>query len=117
MGSIGKSYRILEVPYNTTFSEIKEAYRKKVKEVHPDKDKGNAEQFKRVKEAYEILKNAEKRKRYDDLLFKKPHNFTHNLKQGAPAKTDPFIKILNIQKKSKQVTFSPVLSNVGSYFN
>ena len=99
MGSIGKYYRILDVPYNTTFSEIKEAYRKKVKEVHPDKDKGNAEQFKRVKEAYEILKNAEKRKRYDDLLFKKAHNFTHNLKQEAPAKTNPSIKILNIQKK------------------
>ncbi|MGG3466093.1 DnaJ domain-containing protein [Neobacillus pocheonensis] len=109
MGSIGNYYRILDVPYDADFSEIKEAYRRKVKEVHPDKDKGNSEQFKRVKEAYEVLKNVEKRKKYDDLLFKTVHNFTHNLKQESPA-TNPSIKILNILNKNrKQVALSPVL--------
>lgn len=112
MGSIGNYYRILDVPYDATFSDIKEAYRKKVKEVHPDKVKGNSEQFKRVKEAYETLKNVEKRKRYDDLLFKTAHNFTHNPNQESFAETNPFIKIVNIQSKyRKQVTLSPVLIN------
>ncbi|PLS03374.1 J domain-containing protein [Neobacillus cucumis] len=107
MGPIRNYYRILGVPYSATFSEIKDAYRKKVKEVHPDKDKGNAEQFKRVKEAYEILKNVEKRKKYDDLLFKKAPNITHHLKQEAPAKTNSSIKIVSIQKKNRSL--SPVL--------
>jgi curved DNA-binding protein CbpA len=112
MGFIGDYYRILNVPYNATLSEIKDAYRKKVKEVHPDKEKGNAEQFKRVKEAYEILNNVEKRKRYDDLLFKKARNITHNLKQEAPAKTNSSINILNIQRRNrKQAAFSPVIIN------
>ncbi|MFJ8246761.1 J domain-containing protein [Peribacillus asahii] len=114
MGPIGNYYRILDVPYDATFSEIKEAYRKKVKEVHPDKDKGNAEQFKKVKEAYEILANVEKRKRYDELLFEKAHDVTHNLKQDAPAKTNPSIKIIRIPKKNqKQVTLSPVFIKAG----
>ncbi|MDQ6598050.1 J domain-containing protein [Bacillus salipaludis] len=112
MGSNGNYYRILDVPYDATFSEIKEAYRKKVKEVHPDKEKGNAEQFKKVKEAYETLKNVVKRKRYDDLLFKNTHNVTDNLKQENPAKTNPYINIIKIQSKNrKQASFSPVIIN------
>ncbi|MDN3017983.1 DnaJ domain-containing protein [Paenibacillus sp. BSR1-1] len=112
MGSIGNYYRILDVPYDATFDEIKEAYRKKVKEVHPDKDKGNPEQFKKVKEAYETLKDVEKRKRYDNLLFKTAHNFRHNPKQESPAKINPFIRIVNIQNKNrKQDTLSPVFLN------
>ncbi|TDK54162.1 J domain-containing protein [Bacillus salipaludis] len=112
MGSNGNYYRILDVPYDATFSEIKEAYRKKVKEVHPDKEKGNAEQFKKVKEAYETLKNGVKRKRYDDLLFKNTHNVTDNLKQENPAKTNPYINIIKIQRKNrKQASFSPVIIN------
>jgi curved DNA-binding protein CbpA len=112
MGSIGNYYCILDVPYDATLSEIKEAYRKKVKEVHPDKEKGNAEEFKRVKEAYETLNNVEKRKWYDDLLFKKAHNVTHNRKQEVPAQNNPSINIINIQRKNqKQATFSPVIIN------
>jgi DnaJ-class molecular chaperone len=112
MGSIGNYYRILDVPYDATFSEIKEAFRKKVKDLHPDKEKGNAEQFKIVKEAYEILKNVEKRKRYNDLLFKKAHNVTQNLYQEASPKTNPSINILTIQRKNrKQVTLTPVIIN------
>lgn len=103
MGSFRNYYRILDVSYDATFTEIKEAYRKKVKEVHPDTEKGNAEQFKRVKEAYEILNNAEKRKKYDDLLF----NVTHKLKQEAPAS----IKILNMRKGRKQGNLSSVFMN------
>lgn len=113
MGSNGNYYRILDVPYDATFNEIKEAYRKKVKEVHPDTQKGNEEQFKRVKEAYDTLKNVGKRKRYDDLLFKKEHNVTDNLKQEASAKTNSYINIIKIRsKKRKQVSFSPLIIDV-----
>lgn len=119
MGSISNYYRILDVPYDATFFEIKEAYRKKVKEVHPDKVKGNAEQFKRVKEAYEVLKNVEKRKSYDKLLFNK----TLHQKQESVAKTNPSIKIVKIKPKTrKQFSLSSVTLNaslvlIGFYLN
>jgi DnaJ-class molecular chaperone len=104
MESMGNYYRILDVPYEATFSEIKEAYRKKVKEVHPDKEEGNAEQFKRVKEAFEILSDAEKRRKYDGLLFKRTQNI--NLKLGAPA-----INVISIKKNRKSDTLVPVMIN------
>jgi curved DNA-binding protein CbpA len=123
MGSIGNYYRILDVPYDATFFEIKEAYRKKVKEVHPDQVKGNAEQFKRVREAYEVLKNVEKRKRYDNLLFNEAHYKTPIQKQESAAKTNPRIKIVKIKRKTrKQFSISSVTLNaslilIGVYLN
>ena len=112
MGSIGNYYHILDVPYDATFFEIKEAYRKKVKEVHPDKVKGNDEQFKRVREAYEVLKNVEKRKRYDNLLFNEAPYKTLNQKQESAAKTNPSIKIVKIKSKTrKQLSLSSVTLN------
>ncbi|MEO2077860.1 MAG: J domain-containing protein [Bacillus sp. (in: firmicutes)] len=123
MGFIGNYYRILDVPYDATFFEIKEAYRKKVKEVHPDKVKGNAEQFKRVREAYEVLKNVEKRKMYDDLLFNASHDKTHNQKKETAAKTNSSINIIKIKRKTrKQFSLSSVTLNaslflIGVYLN
>ncbi|WP_462411501.1 J domain-containing protein [Neobacillus sp. Marseille-QA0830] len=112
MESIKNCYQILDVPYNATFTEIKEAYRKKVKELHPDKEKGNADQFKRVKEAYEILNTVEKRKRHDEALFKTSHNDPHNLKQEHTPKTNSSITILSIKRKNrKQVSRLPVMIN------
>jgi curved DNA-binding protein len=63
-------YSILGVPKTATEGEIKKAFRKLAREYHPDvaKDKKVAEEkFKEVNEAYEVLGDAEKRKRYDEL--------------------------------------------------
>src|SRR5690349_20607831 len=63
-------YAILGVPRTATDAEIKKAFRKLAREYHPDvaKDKKQAEEkFKEVNEAYEVLSDAEKRKRYDQL--------------------------------------------------
>lgn len=61
-------YIILEVKSTATFEEIKSAYRLLAKKYHPDKNIGNKaaeEYFKEVQEAYGILSNAEKRRKYD----------------------------------------------------
>ncbi len=61
-------YEILEVSRDAQEGEIKRAYRKKAMEFHPDRNPGNAEaeeKFKEAAEAYEILRDAEKRSRYD----------------------------------------------------
>jgi len=103
METIVNYYQVLGVSNYATFNEIKEAYRKKVKELHPDKENGNAELFKRIKEAYEVLQNDEKRKGYDDLLFKTDNYMTHNPKQGAPSKTIPNLMIITRPRNSRKL--------------
>lgn len=61
-------YDILGVPKGSEAAAIKKAYRTKAKELHPDRnsDNPNAEsQFKEVNEAYEVLKDADKKAAYD----------------------------------------------------
>ncbi|KAJ1610588.1 putative heat shock protein [Cryptosporidium canis] len=62
-------YGILEVERDAPTSEIKKSYRKLALKWHPDKNPENRaeaeEMFKKIAEAYEVLSDSEKRKRYD----------------------------------------------------
>ncbi|MDF7801443.1 DnaJ C-terminal domain-containing protein [Pontiellaceae bacterium B1224] len=73
-------YDVLGVPRNSTEAAIKKAYRKLAREFHPDvnKDAGAQNRFQEISEAYEVLGDPEKRKRYDELgaNWKQGQDFT-----------------------------------------
>ncbi len=62
-------YKIMGLKRDATQDEIKRAYRKLARKYHPDvsKEAGTEEKFKELGEAYEVLKDPEKRAAYDQL--------------------------------------------------
>lgn len=62
-------YAVLGVERTASQDDIKQAYRRLARKYHPDvsKEANAEEQFKNVQEAYEVLKDPEKRKAYDQL--------------------------------------------------
>ncbi len=62
-------YAILGVPRKASEDEIKKSYRKLARKYHPDvsKEAHAEERFKEVQEAYEVLKDSQKRNAYDEL--------------------------------------------------
>jgi len=63
-------YEVLGVPRTASEAEIKKAFRKLAREYHPDvakNKKQSEEKFKELNEAYEVLGDPAKRKKYDEM--------------------------------------------------
>ncbi len=60
-------YEVLGVSKDASADEIKKAFRKAAVKHHPDKESGDETKFKEVNEAYEVLKDQQKRQRYDQF--------------------------------------------------
>ena len=62
-------YALLGVARDASAEDSQRAYRKLARQAHPDVDQsaGATQRFQRIQEAYEVLKDPEKRKRYDTL--------------------------------------------------
>src|SRR5215470_6711634 len=68
MGSRRDYYEVLGVTKDADEEEIKRAYRKLAMQYHPDRNAGDKEaedKFKEAAQAYEVLRDADKRRRYD----------------------------------------------------
>ena len=88
-------YEVLGVPRTANDADIKKAFRKLAREYHPDvaKNKKVAEEkFKEINEAYEVLGDSAKRKKYDELganwkqgaEFRPPPGWQQQYRQGRP---------------------------------
>src|SRR2546430_12935078 len=73
-------YRILGVDRGADDKTLKSAYRKLARKYHPDVNKGQDARFKEINEAYEVLSDPEKRRRYDTL----GPDWQRHAQQGAP---------------------------------
>lgn len=129
-------YKILNINFEATQDEIKQAYRQLVRKYHPDVAGDNADtsKFKEIQEAYEVLINVDSRKKYDVLhgfyreKIKKEQNTTRKNKYEEYIKkakknantAEPFTKSINDaldnlfksgqqnQKRNKKETKTPI---------
>lgn len=98
-------YRLLNIASNASINEIKLAYRTKVKELHPDKNRNfdTTKEFQQLNEAYEILSDEIKRKDYDSsFLNELDYMFFH---KEEKSETD-FIKYHTNQKRVQKRFFT-----------
>ena len=81
-------YQVLDVPRTATEADIKKAYRRLAMKFHPDRNPDDTEatdKFKEVKEAYEILTDAQKRAAYDQM----GHAGVDGMRSGGGPGFDP----------------------------
>lgn len=117
-------YEILNVNRKSSSNEIKTSFRKLAKQFHPDTNKTPEaeEMFKNINEAYDILTNEEKRKKYDRQVAKYGYgivdadsslsNVKYEFKSGVNVINDLLNTILGLKKEESQTN-----SNSGNASN
>ena len=93
-------YKTLGVSKTASASDIKRAYRKLAREHHPDRhsgDKKAEDRIKEINEAYEVLGDPEKRRKYDQLLLKRFVQISGSLGTFDSRKSQSNREIIDVQ--------------------
>ena len=105
-------YKVLGVARAATAEDIKKSYRRLARKYHPDvsKEKDAEQKFKEVQEAYEVLKDPEKRAAYDQLgsdwksgqQFRPPPDWASGFEfsGGSPPPGQPAVRMCSRRKAS-----------------
>lgn len=109
-------YELLQVEQSATQEKIKKSYRRLAKIHHPDGPSGDESTFKKIAEAYEILSDDQKRRRYDIELqggFQNPWN--EFFQKGGSSFADMFDNVFSEQAKGDNINVRLNLSYEEAY--
>jgi len=104
-------YETLGVPKSASADEIKKAFRRLAVKYHPDKEGGDEAKFKEINEAYEVLKDQQKRQRYDQF----GHAGVGGAAGGGRAGGNPFEGFGGFGGQSQNINFED-LGGFGDLF-
>jgi curved DNA-binding protein CbpA len=88
-------YGALSVPHDASPATIRSSYKKLMLQCHPDKVRDEAQraekaqQYQKVQEAYELLIDSRRRRKYDEELARNPHGGTAAASAAAPSPSAP----------------------------
>lgn len=107
-------YEILEVKNDTSDEVIKAAYKALIKKYHPDNGDRNdpsGEKMRLVNEAYDILSDPERRKKYDEQYQAEHRRSQENENRYSNVEQEPDIRYRE-EKKAKKTLFSEIITGV-----
>jgi molecular chaperone DnaJ len=106
-------YEVLGVAKDASADEIKKAFRRAAVQHHPDKEGGDETKFKEVNEAYDVLKDSQKRQRYDQF----GHAGVGGASGGGYSGGNPFEGFGGFQGQSMNFDFGEGLGDIfGQFF-
>lgn len=109
-------YKTLELEKTATLADIKKAFRKLSKVLHPDKSTGNKDKFQELNEAYQTLSDSTKRKAYDSgTVYRAPQPPTvNNLNMRIPWTLSDVKNGKKVQVQVQRVVICKTCKGVGS---